>query len=763
MDDGRWISILLRQKNLDEDDKAYDVQQISNEAPFFLMEAFDKESSADESFLVYDCSDFSDDDSFDAHTMEEFMAEHSDAYPVIVFRNWEHERKIFRKYYGNLKKASDRKAFSSWYDKKLSIYVESDATVIMEVEGQGINYLEYPETEPLEGVLHGKVYNVSFFELKKLFNVTGAHLFVKNVRFGLQHNTIGDTLRSKFHQYLAVAIYQKIQQLELPQEVLDELEELFGIDEEISDYLKNDKEGPDLPKDGEILLPKNFWFYHNGISIYSSEKILETPSNRIHLSPNKVSVINGAQTLTNFFLQAEEAQLQLDKVLRDRPEYCAESIIESIIKSIFVKTIIIYGDSRFIRSITHGLNTQIPILEESLLADSTISESINEKLVKSSPQQNRIRILKDGELWKGDRGVSVLEFVKNWLTVNGEPGKSKNLSKKDLESRLSQINQELETDSNSIYKLETLFQVYQWWDDAKKQRIGDEVEDSDAIAIGKYGRNYFGTYVTHILADPAKHVNLDESFLSICYERFVQDLKIVAASSNIPIVMRTFKLDELSKKMLAFIDSHTNVTTDQERIPETLESDIKKLLNQEGQSAYTFAKSIADYLLQKDVSMDYFRVISRTKGRCKEAFPFPNSTFNEIVEAFLEENPEPKDFEKSALAQTVRTSFPVFVIDKDEENNENGVTAVHYIPEFSFATYEEKARQVYDETVEAFVSGNEQAFPRSGEGKAFHVRPKAANADDNFQFTNGDYITKRTFWANKSTVDDLINKNLRPQ
>lgn len=235
-------------------------------------------------------------------------------------------------------------------------------------------------------------------------------------------------------------------------------------------------------------------------------------------------------------------------------------------------------------------------MEESLLADSTISESINEKLVKNSPQQNRIRILKDGELWKGDRGVSVLEFVKNWLTVNGEPGKSKNLSKKDLESRLSQINQELETDSNSIYKLETLFQVYQWWDDAKKQRIGDEVEDSDAIAIGKYGRNYFGTYVTHILADPTKHVNLDESFLSICYERFVQDLKIVAASSNIPIVMRTFKLDELSKKMLAFIDSHTNVTTDQERIPETLESDIKKLLNQEGQSAYTFAKSIADWL-----------------------------------------------------------------------------------------------------------------------------------------------------------------------
>ena len=31
---------------------------------------------------------------------------------------------------------------------------------------------------------------------------------------------------------------------------------------------------------------------------------------------------------------------------------------------------------------------------------------------------------------------------------------------------------------------------------------------------------------------------------------------------------------------------------------------------------------------------------------------------------------------------------------------------------------------------------------------------------DTFEFTNGEQITKRTFWANKSIVDEIINKKL---
>ena len=37
-----------------------------------------------------------------------------------------------------------------------------------------------------------------------------------------------------------------------------------------------------------------------------------------------------------------------------------------------------------------------------------------------------------------------------------------------------------------------------------------------------------------------------------------------------------------------------------------------------------------------------------------------------------------------------------------------------------------------------------------------HVRPKAANSEDTFEFTNGLQITKRTFWANRETINELI-------
>ena len=52
-----------------------------------------------------------------------------------------------------------------------------------------------------------------------------------------------------------------------------------------------------------------------------------------------------------------------------------------------------------------------------------------------------------------------------------------------------------------------------------------------------------------------------------------------------------------------------------------------------------------------------------------------------------------------------------------------------------------------------------QDFPKASLNKKFHIRPKAINSNDTFEFTNGELITKRTFWANKDTVDEIINKN----
>lgn len=49
----------------------------------------------------------------------------------------------------------------------------------------------------------------------------------------------------------------------------------------------------------------------------------------------------------------------------------------------------------------------------------------------------------------------------------------------------------------------------------------------------------------------------------------------------------------------------------------------------------------------------------------------------------------------------------------------------------------------------AFKTGDEAMFPKMGAGLKFHVRPKAINGDDTFEFTNGAQITKRSFWANQ--------------
>lgn len=43
-----------------------------------------------------------------------------------------------------------------------------------------------------------------------------------------------------------------------------------------------------------------------------------------------------------------------------------------------------------------------------------------------------------------------------------------------------------------------------------------------------------------------------------------------------------------------------------------------------------------------------------------------------------------------------------------------------------------------------------------GDDAGFHVRPKAKNADDTFEFTNGNQITKRTFWANKKLINTIL-------
>ena len=85
------------------------------------------------------------------------------------------------------------------------------------------------------------------------------------------------------------------------------------------------------------------------------------------------------------------------------------------------------------------------------------------------------------------------------------------------------------------------------------------------------------------------------------------------------------------------------------------------------------------------------------------------------------------------------------------------VNDIFYLPEFTFEEYDASAKEVYESTIKAFEDGDENEFIKMGDGKDFHIRPKAVNSEDTFEFTNGRYITKRTFWANKTTVEKLIS------
>lgn len=774
MDNLRWIRILDEKKNLDSERI---ITPVDDTLPAYLVEGINTETSADELLLVYDCSDISVEDTFFYERMLELSTEHYDPYPVVVFKNWEHERQIYWHFYNALQAADKRKKFTAWFDRKLAIYVDSKGKVVLEADDRGINYLEYPVAQEEFSSLHGRVYNLSFFELKKLFNVTGAHLFAKNVRFGLRRNSTGETLRTKFREYLGIALYKKALELKLTDNQIEALKEKLDIDSESILYLEQ-RANTQVVVEGDcnFLLPENFWFYHNGISIYSYEKVLETPANQISLSPDKVSVINGAQTLTNFFLEVENVEMILEEVLKkENQDVTAHTIVNSIIRAIYVKTIIICGGDKFVRPITHGLNTQIPILEESLLADSDLSDEINKILAKNN---SKLRITKDGQFWSTDYGVNVVDFVKHWLTVHYKPGQSKNLGKKQLKEILTQINCDLQSDTTAIERMEQLIQVYKWWDSARNQRIVANSEDKVAVTIGKYGRNYFGSYVIRTIEKSDDGACLDDAFLSIAYERFVKDLKSTGETSGIEIALGTFKQDSLAEKVFCAQDKYqTEKQTANPVFPQAITEELRELLNQDGQNAYSFSKTIADCLLGHGIAADYFRVISRTGKKCKEAFPFPNSTFMEILDCFPVEEPhgtemldgdgrdkplKPISYADSAFAKAIERVFPVFVIEKDDEESKHKVSKISLIKEFSFGKFKEDAEKVFNQTCSAFQLGDESRFPRSGDGCRFHVRPKAINAEDTFQFTNGNLITKRTFWANKDTVEQLIDEALPP-
>lgn len=712
------------------------------ETRFWLFDG-EGQNSIEERYIIYDCSE--EYYTFDFEMYGEIMKdEEGISQPIMIFPNWDKEWDIRQQAYNGLNKAADKKQLLNWFEKKISYYTEAGDNIELEVENRGENYLEYEARNGTKDEIKrlcGRAYNISFKELKKIYNVTGKELFRRNVRYGLKNDKTGELLQLKFKEYIKIGAYLNWIKMNPDDEKKDYIKKLFEIED---GYMSR--------------IPQNFWFYHNGITIFSyGDDKIDFSGKRIKLSPKNISVINGAQTLTNFFegvktLPEEfksncENLIEEDGKKKEFVEYLSK-YIDQAMELMKVKTVFIEGKEEYVQPITYGLNTQIPIMETDIIADSDAVEKINTYLRKKN-----MKIIKTGEVGSEEKVFSVLEFVKYFLIVSNRPGKSKNLRRQEVEGWIEEAERQLDSsDENSDRILDKLYDVYlieEWWKTTKKIREHNYT-DQGQLMYTKNAKNYFEGFVLQ-----EEKAALDDEYLTLLYDMFID----IFTKLDLNPSVQTFKKEELFNQYLK--EKEEADTQSQEIIVDC--EGLKEYLNTSKSSQYTIQKSIRQYLSEQNYEILYFRVIARSDNKVREAFPFPSSTFTEIYQdqTVAEEDDEKKykNYEESSFCQEIRKEFPIFVIDWDKDDEgERYVDKICYFDKFSFINLQEKAKLVYEKTIDAFIEGDENKFPQMSEDLAFHVRPKAINAEDTFQFSNGKQITKRTFWANKNTMNELLEK-----
>lgn len=719
----------------------YDIERKKDEARFWIVEG--QRDTIDERYFIYDCSIY--DCKFEFEKYKTYMKDEDGiAYPIMIFKNWEKEWDIRQSAYEKLTKANDRKLLMEYFEKKQSIYTETKEYIELDVDEDGQNYLEYaPILNREEKRFLGRVYNITFSQLKDLFNITGKDLFSRNVRNGLGNNKTGNEIKQKFKEYIKLGAYAEW--------ISDgnkdgyQIKAIFGIKEEWN-----------------LHIPETFWFYHNGITIYNfGEENINFSGRHIKFNPENVSVINGAQTITNYFEGVKELPAEFEEEVKEFKEELQEisqntkelldffnMYLKNVSAKISVKTIFIDGEEKFVQPITYGLNTQIPIIEADRIANSEDVMKINEKL-----KTGHMKIIKAGETVGLGIGFTVFEFAKKYLIIKRQPGSSKNMQRNKIKEIIEEAERKMQSNNKIIEELLCINIIEEWWKDTQKER--NELYEEKYKDYLRYGKIYFEAYV---LCERTQE--LDDSYLLILFEKYLNDFSKI----ELDVDMRTFKSDELFNK---YNEGNNSKKLHKSKKVSFDESDYKEMvdyLNGKAGSHYAVQKTIMTYLNQTKRALEYFRVIARSYNKkneslVKEAFPFPTSTFSELYQNKTEQN-KYKSFDDSKFSDEVSKKVPVFVIDWDESEKGRVAKKIHYIPEFSLDKYKEKAREVYNKTVKAFRDGDESEFPKVSNHKGFHIRPKASNAQDTFEFTNGKQITKRTFWANKSTMNNLLNEYL---
>ena len=632
----------------------------------------------------------------------------------VSFNSWEEERETIQKLKQEEDSATKKNKIENNFALFNSVYFQDSDYITIQVEDDGINYLESPErNENLSAI----VVNCSLSEIKKLYNCTGVKLFRRNVRDGIISNK--STIRSIFSKYLSI---------------IDDTSDNVGD--------QNDYD------------PPLFWFSHNGITVFVDN---ENPSNfnfqndEIELNRNFCSVINGAQTITNFFLVYSELKYQYQSDEEKLKK------LESLISQIKVKLTVIQGKNKYSNFITRGLNTQNPITDEDFIA-------ISEKVMNLNKLLSEIHILKTGEVER-DGGLTPLQFVKQFLIVDNKPGQSKNFNKGDLETQIGLIyseivlqeGDEIRLKSKSeeiIQKIVFLNEVESWW--KKKNR-----ETTEKDLIDRYAKNYFESFVIKHYENIADAEGKERIF-EVYFEKFKEIISKKEYNYN------SFKNDNLYNEIIDEYEKQIENNVVNKNLDDVYINKLIKFLKDNPDSKY---QSLILKFNYDKIQMDNIRVIRRVNGNIMESFYLSSKTFSELyqnlsIEDRLTNDKEIKEsdfktFSESTLYNELIKKYNIYVIDVEEDSTgKELITHITIKRDFNFNLldeYSEKVQQLYNETINAFIEGETSKFPTVKNGDIIYVQPKAINKEDLFLFTNGEQLPKQTFWISKDYIKNIIN------
>ncbi|MEX1575578.1 hypothetical protein AB3I68_09320 [Enterococcus sp. C22] len=638
----------------------------------------------------------------------------------IFFKSWEQERRVLNIFLSKASKASERKIINSVFSFYQPIYSEIPNNMSIRVSDEEINYLEYATPEHMEA----KIFNISMYELQKLYNILGTRLFQNNVRIGISNKKVGRELRDEFKTYL-----------------------IAGLTNEYKDYSEEANAYFSLP-DSTLskFNPDIFWYKHNGINIYINEDSpLEFSGDSIILNPHDVNVINGAQTLTNFFLAKEEV-LEETSSFMDLDEKVLSKNIDKVLKDIVVKTVFIKGLDTLTSTITWGLNNQIPITEQDFIGVSSEVEELNELLGKY-----QIKILKTGEIEKINTGLTPLMFMKVYLLATEQPGKSKNYNKQKLKEELPSVVTEVRRNNELLEKIDLILEIEKWWSNYIKGI-------AEKTYFHKYARNYFQSFVIHM-----KDFDNRDSLLDSDLEIYFEELENLLKEHNPDI--NEFKNDDLFKEIVQ--EAEKKYSDENDNVNQVMDSveDLVSYINNNRKTNYSISATIKKFNEEKNITLEYFRTIPILNCRVKESMPLPNSTFEEFYkwDGYLKDDKQEtqyKQFEESWFYKLIQEVYPIYVIIFNEDKE---VIDIKFTSNFSITKgkdWEENAKKTYNMVKDAFEQGDIEKFPKISTGIGFHIRPKAINSSDTFQFTDGKDITKRTFWVNSSYIAEILNQCL---